>query len=84
MFCFSELYVAFICRSGGAAALVLVRLDTQLHKTEALLSRPSDFRCSGTVHGSRGTVELTYTKERAVLRYTLAKFQGKSLWASGL
>ena len=30
MFCFSELYVAFICRSGGAAALVLVRLGMGL------------------------------------------------------
>ena len=27
---FSELYVAFICRSGGAAALVLVRLGMGL------------------------------------------------------
>ena len=30
LFCFSELYVAFICRSGGAAALVLVRLGMGL------------------------------------------------------
>ena len=31
MFCFSEeLYVAFICRSGAAAALVLVRLGMGL------------------------------------------------------
>ena len=30
LFCFSELYVAFICRSGGAAVLVLVRLGMGL------------------------------------------------------
>ena len=68
LFCFSELYVAFICRSGAAVRLPYCLRrgasrraeDTQLHKTvtEAFLSRER-FLCSGILCGSRGTVELT-------------------------